>query len=114
MPEYVYRSEDGEEVTRVCPMSKAPRIGAKIRRNGKTFSRVAMLGPGPGICIQTEHKAYSLPRLWQDPAMGKIHNNFDERGVACFGSKREIDEFQAKTKHRNGYASSYRYNEDSD
>lgn len=112
MPEYVYRAEDGEEVSRIVPMSRAPKIGAKLNRNGKVFRRVAQLGPGPGICRETRHVAYSLPRKWQWPAIP--HDKFDERGRAVFESKRDIEAFQAKVKDRPGYEATYAYNQDSD
>jgi|GEM_PF-3404230 len=112
MAEYVYRSKDGEEVSRFLSMSQAPPIGARLIRAGKTYRRVVALGPGPAIVRSPSHVSYSLPRKWQWPSMP--HDKFDDRGRAVFESRRDIDEFQSKVKDRSGYESGYAYNEDAD
>ena len=56
-----------------------------------------------------EHTAYSLPkrrRGEQDPVAKELtaaYPRVDHKGRAVFQSKREVEEFQARTGHRFGW-----------
>lgn len=105
MPTYDFVAKNGERIERVYPMSTVPR---RIRVGGKTFVR--QIGAGlNGIVREHRHVAYSLPRKWQEPWVGKVWDKFDDRGhIVCEG-KRDVENLQARLADRDGYASTYRY-----
>ena len=49
------------------------------------------------IVKRYEHRAYSLPRWKQEDHPGEAcpYPNVDSKGIGCFSSKREVNQFQA-------------------
>ena len=97
MPQYVFRSEDGEEIEEFRSMANAPTCGVTtIERGGKVYtSRIPRLAGG--IVRRDVHfTSNQLPLNW------KHAPRVDAMGKAQFDSKRELNEALAKDRDEDG------------
>lgn len=106
MAEYRFQNAAGETRYFSFPMSEAPPIGSKLRREGKTWRRV--IEPvAPGVKIQGDRRFTSTaaPLHWgqtQDE-QGNWHGGYapryDAMGRAQFTSHAEIEDAMARARH---------------
>lgn len=104
MVQYLYRSADGDTLTREVPMSKAPKIGHKIRRGGVEYRRVLSLG---SVSVpkasrrSAEIVGWSLdPKDVMDPELHKHVDGWNEHGAPCFDSVESAKRFAGATRDR--------------
>lgn len=91
MPLYEFMDEKtGDAIEIVYGMAEAPKIGAKVRKYGRTWTRVASQTSKSKVWSR-EFKAVSLQLNHPDAP------RCDEDGTPVFRSQREVDEFCAKT-----------------
>ena len=91
MPVYTFEKESGETTELFFNMDDAPRIGTTIEIAGIKLTR--LVDPIQVDCRQDVHfTAHQISRWHPDaPAL-------NERGQPVFSSKRQVDEFVAKTE----------------
>lgn len=91
MPEYPFRSPDGEIVLLEFPMAEVPSIGEQITHKGVAFTRQV-------ATHRTQVRSYKHISLQIDPKHPDAPRTVPHgasRAVA-FESRREVEEFQAK------------------
>jgi hypothetical protein len=93
MPAYDYLcDETGEMLEVIKPMTEAPKIGHRLRRNGKTFRRIP---PGKVVANVAPEYSFESPQVALYHPDAPYHN---AEGEACFRTKNEVREFCAKTQ----------------
>lgn len=99
MPHYDFEdTKTGEAVELWFEMSKAPRIGEKIRHEGRRLRRVVS---SPQARVEGEYRF----KCWQvSGEEAKGAKNYDTDGCPVFSSKREIQDF-LRAKHEAGVTS---------
>jgi len=110
MPLYDFETSKGEHVEVFFHMADAPSLGSKIRHKGRVLRRV--LSPSSGVVKNYEHVAHSL-RQWVPtrpdepcpyPNVVRIGNGKGYgRFKPAFKSKRDTDEFRAKSGGKYAY-----------
>lgn len=106
MPEYEFEAKDGERTSVFLPMSQAPKMGSKIRRDGKTFVRIPSVLAAPRVSENVHVVNYQLP-AWS-PLASAYDTDGSLTGVPgrCLTtSMRDVDNICAKSegKYKNGY-----------
>lgn len=95
MPLYTFEARDGSTVERYHEISDAPRVGKRIRVNGKTYRRVFDYGRRGGeVAVEKDwdHLALALT-----PEQAKRYcTKFDDMGHGRLRSRKEIQEVQAR------------------
>lgn len=94
MPVYEFESKGGERLEEYFPIELAPRIGDRIRRGRRWYTRIPSGAP-QAIQKNYVHVSFSHP-LWHPDAP-----HHDKEGRAAFQTKREVMEFQARTAGTN-------------
>ena len=89
MPEYEFQLGDGRVICEYFPMADAPGIGEVVEIRGQPATRI--LSQIRQTNRSYGHTAHSLPP-W-DPRAPR----HDEDGQPVFTSKKEIDEYAAKS-----------------
>lgn len=93
MPEYEFEAADGSRILETMRMSDAPKFGARIRRNGKTYVRVPSRPGSVKVAPNVGFSSISLPLNWP------YAPRHDADGQAVFHSKREVSEALARAQH---------------
>lgn len=95
-PQYPFREVvDGETVGEVVyfeyPMMKAPGIGKRVRRKGKTYQRVITKNPEIHVDSFLDEPLVSrqLPRNYEPHRLAG--GKFNKRGNPVFESKRQVE-----------------------
>ena len=106
MPEYEFESKDGERVSVFLPISQAPKMGSRIKRDGKTFVRIPSLLARPRVAEDVHVVNYQLP-AWSPlaSAYDKDGSLTGVPGRCLTTSMRDVDNICAKSegKYKNGY-----------
>ncbi len=97
MATYEYRAKDGELITVERPMTRAPRIGSTLTRNGKTYRRIPSSNTQGQVQPDLHFVSRSLPRAPKhDSPWREYHNDFDAQGRPRFSSRHQVEEAVAK------------------
>ena len=91
MPEYEFRHEPtGDITTKFFSLAEMPRVGEKIKRYGRNWTRIYSIPQKPKVWSRT-FVAKTIQLNHPDAP------NTNAKGEACFSSDREVSEFCAKT-----------------
>ncbi len=103
MPLYQFESKHGNMIEEFFYMKDAPKIGSRIRRQGRVYSRV----PNDYNCIAIADRNFVSKQL---PLNYKHHRGeFDKSGRPVFTSKQDIIETVACSRDNDEGAGSYDY-----
>lgn len=100
---YTFQARDGSTVERSYSMHDAPKIGARIRVNGKTYRRV--IEGSQQIAVEQNSYRHSLWALTKDQAK-KYCKEFDQYGHGVARDRREIESIQSRM-HADGVPMGY-------
>lgn len=92
---YTFEARDGSTVEREYPMAQAPKLGTRIRVNGKTYRRVLERQSG-GCAVEkdTMHAAWAFTKQQAQ----RYCKRFDKYGHGILLDKREILNVEARMK----------------
>ena len=92
MPEYLFENAKGEQLSEYYDAAYAPRIGTQVELNGEIWTRMAAFGSVKGR--RPVHVTSQQIEPWHPAAP-----RHDAHGQAQFNSRKEIQEFEAKTDY---------------
>lgn len=104
MARYEYRANNGDRIEVEAPMTAAPPVGHRIRRNGRIYRRVVsrMSVSVPASSARSARiEAWSLEQRDQmDPELHRYVDGWNAHGVACFDSEDSAQRFAGATRDR--------------
>jgi hypothetical protein len=105
--EYEFRSASGETISRIYPVDECPRIGARIRVKGRTYTRVFSIpravAVAPNLIVGHSLRRAHQPLAPDYAALGV--NCISEgrfKGAPVFKSLQQVREFTAREDHKIG------------
>ena len=102
---YVYKSASGKVIEKMIPITRAPKIGHKIKHAGEVYVRVPNI-PEPKVSPNIHFTSHSLPRAtkqadssWHSPYSKHVE---PETGKPRFHGMTEVRDAESRSKDIDG------------